>query len=490
MDILQELQRSGLQISPITSNAIDKLGLGDITFKSAILKYPDSLQLNFLVNSSHGKGEEKHFSNNGDYLSFSGGYKVTIQFINFGNIAPSNLLSLALSQQIIYIKEIFDKADIKVSCDCGAWYWQGTSELLDRNPPEANYEGFTGQPGKGIWDILHNTKNRICKHIYHVLEELNYYIPKILKNINKGTSLSSSTIQNTTLQAPQKSAGIPKKSSQGIEKTSTINAEKAKSIIEKNIEEEQSTAENLDLPNMDISKVNAKSHKGESDAISGTEKTEPPIEEITLRKKQDENKDQNRELPEIFHESLLKKLKELEEFKSSAIIEPNGKIHYIEEFKHDEIFTKLLFPIKSNNHIIDEALSKGYIRISTFQKYNMKDASSSIDVSFFTPESKSSLIDFILKLNSKFLLNNLYFNSDKIELENGFIDEKDFKRKINKIEIIEKNMLREIKIKSPKDFKLWKEWYKSDAYLYITFENFKKQKLKNFGQILKEILNI
>ena len=153
MNLLQELLRSQANISPITKKAINNYGLGKISFKSAQLKYPDSLIINFTVESSKGKGNETHFSGNGDELLFSGGYRVTIQFINFGSIVPPNLLSLPLSQQIISFKEIFDKANIKVTCDCGAHYWQGTSELLDRNPPDANYSGFTGQFGKGIWDV-------------------------------------------------------------------------------------------------------------------------------------------------------------------------------------------------------------------------------------------------------------------------------------------------------------------------------------------------
>jgi hypothetical protein len=342
MDILQELQRSGLNISPITSNAISNKGLGGITFKSATLKYPDLLQIDCLVESSDGNGNEKHFSNNGDSLVFSGGYRVSIQFVNFGSIAPPNLLSLPLSQQIIYIKNIFDKADVKVDCDCGAFYWQGTHELLDRNPPEAAKNQFTGQQGRGIWDLRHNTKNRICKHIYHVLEEIESYIPKILKSINKGTSISTSTVQQVPVQAPQQPAGTPAQSGRGVEKVSTINSEKAEQTVESDIEEKQSAAESLDLPNLDISKVKAKSHEDESDVISGAEDSEPPIEEITIAKEPGENEktedeELERELPNIIQESADFQIKSALDFQVWKKWKSSEAYLYIsfDEFKND-----------------------------------------------------------------------------------------------------------------------------------------------------------
>jgi hypothetical protein len=306
MDILQELQRQQLNISPFTQNAIDKNGLGKINFRSAEMKYPDSLTLSFTVASSEGRGHEKHFTGNGQSIGFTGGYRVKIQFVNFGNFAPPNLLSLPLSQQVIYLKDIFDKADIKVSCDCGAWYWQGTSELLDRNPPEANYTGFTGQYGKGIWDTIHNTKNRICKHIHTVLENLESFIPKILKSINKGSS-ADSTNQQTVLVEPSQPAGTPETPRQGIEKTTTLNSEKAEDL-----ENTTSKADDLNEPKADITKVKAKSHEKESDAISGPEKVEPPIEEITMEKEEtpkenEEKDDMKKDLPEI-RENKLKEI--------------------------------------------------------------------------------------------------------------------------------------------------------------------------------------
>jgi hypothetical protein len=506
MDILQELQRSGLQISPVTDRAINKYGLGDITFKNAQLKYPDSLEIHFQVESSQGKGNETHFSNNGNPLAFASGYKVTIQFINFGSFAPPNLLSLPLSQQIIYIKEIFDKADIKVSCDCGAWYWQGTSELLDRNPPDSNYEGFHGQHGKGIWDTIHNTKNRICKHIYTVLENIDNYIPKILKNINKSSSISTSTTQNTNLQTPINPAGTPQTTGPGIEKTSTINAKT-------NTEEVKSDAERLDLPNMNISNVGAKSHQDESDVISGAEKTEPPIEEITLKKDQKEDEDLNKELPTNIKESILR---EIERQKCSALIKPNGTVYKINFAEHIETIEKLFnLPnyekLKKKDWIkklvelgivdkkifeedlpdIDEliyhiAFIRGYIRISTHEEYG----SIAVDFYYLTPDSKRALIDFLEDLESILFLNHLYINEHHVNITDRFIDMKELKQRLNSYELRLEPLkeIEEIKVNSPKDFELWKEWKRSEAYLYVTFENFKKskKKIKSFKQILKE----
>jgi hypothetical protein len=361
MDILKELQKSGLNISPVTSNAINKHGLGDISFKSASIKYPDSLTMNFLVESSHGKGNETHFSGNGDELAFSSGYKVIIQFINFGKYAPTNFLSLPLSQQIIYIKDIFDKADIKVSCDCGAFYWQGTSELLDRRPPDANYTGFTGQFGKGIWDTIHNTKNRICKHIYHVLENLESYIPRIIKDLNKGTSVSGSTAQNTILVAPQKPAGIPKKPEETTKTDiiSTINSEKAENTVKKDIDEVQSTSDQLDLPTMDTTKVKAQSHEDESDVISGAEKSEPPIEDITL-KKDAKNEDLDDDLPTMRETKLQElEIKSPEDYELSKEYYESDAYLVItfEQFKN---YKKKVKTKKLKNDLLQEKLIPTY----------------------------------------------------------------------------------------------------------------------------------
>jgi hypothetical protein len=190
--------RSNFNISPITKRAIDSKGLGVINFRDAILNYPNSLKIRFTVRSSDGKGEEQHTSSNGDPISRVGGYKTTVECTNFGSIAPPNFLNLPLSQQINYIKEIFDKSDLKFDCTCPAFYWQGNSELLDNKPPDANLFGFTGTAGTGEWDKRHNTKNRICKHIYHVLENLDSYVPKIIKKLNSGT-----TIDTVPRQQPQ-----------------------------------------------------------------------------------------------------------------------------------------------------------------------------------------------------------------------------------------------------------------------------------------------
>jgi soluble lytic murein transglycosylase len=267
------------------------------------MKYPDSLEINFTVESSQGRGNEIHTSNNGDFLAFRGGYRVGIQFINFGSFAPPNFLSLPLSQQVTYLKEIFDKADIKVKCDCPAHYFQGNWELLDRNPPDASKEQFSGQFGKGIWDAIHNTKNRICKHTYHVLEELDQYIPKIIKSLNKSTSMQ------IPVQPPSQPAGQPATPGPGVPKTTTVNSEK----IDVEKDEKESSAEALNLPTMDTTDVKAKSHEDESDAVSGEEDAEPPIEEIPVAKKPEEEEDLEEELPESKLEEKLLSFTEIME---------------------------------------------------------------------------------------------------------------------------------------------------------------------------------
>lgn len=326
MNILQEETRSQFNISPITQNAIDKKGLGRILFRKAILKYPDNLTLNFTVSSSEGKGNESHVTNNGSDIGLYGGYRITIQCNNIANIIPPNLLSLPLSQQISYIKEIFDKADLKFNCTCSAFYWQGNSELLDRKPPEANVNGFSGQYGTGEWDSRHNTKNRVCKHIHHVLENMDSFIPKILKDINKNSSSSTSSIQSNTLQAPQQPAGTPTPEIKSDIKPANIKAETN--------EETTSSSEQLDLPKLDTSNVKAKSHEKEDDTISGNEQSEPPIEEPTLAKKTKE-KDLEEELPEPLEESsnLL--------YETIYYSSHPQEIELLEESKKKEILKKL-----------------------------------------------------------------------------------------------------------------------------------------------------
>jgi hypothetical protein len=284
---LLEYTLDQLSTSGITNKSIQKDGLGKVRFIKAILNYPNSLHLLFEVDSSHDNNQ--HFSLNGQLMAgLSNGYAVQLHFVNISNIMPPNFTSLPYTQQSQILQLVFDQADVKVSCDCGAFYWQGMHE--EDSKKDTSYYSFSGQPGTGAWQDKHVASGlptqgqQECKHIYSVAEQLNSEIPNILKYLGSGatTSTSASTEQTDELQVQEQPAGLPEEPKQGVPKETTINAPKAAQTVSADIEAVKSNNEIQNAPTLNTSEVEAKSDVAETEAQEGTEPAEPPIEKPTV----------------------------------------------------------------------------------------------------------------------------------------------------------------------------------------------------------------
>lgn len=176
-NILREIKKDKFNISSITRNALENRDKNQIILRTA--KLEKDLLLTFNVNASNGIATT--FSPSGVKMRTGSYYAVNILFEDIEKYLPPDILSLAYSQQITFFQEAINQTEVKVSCNCGAWYYQGMSEEMKK---EANFKGFKGTPGTGYWASLHNTKNAVCKHIYAVIQDMNNQIPKIIKKLN------------------------------------------------------------------------------------------------------------------------------------------------------------------------------------------------------------------------------------------------------------------------------------------------------------------
>ena len=305
--LLHEYKINDLLVSDITKNATHKFGVGQVSFHDVRLNYPNNILISYEVLSSSEKGPS-HFSHNGQLLAGkSNGYEVELNFINIANIMPQNFTSLPYSQQQQILRDVFKKADVEVSCDCGAWYWQGMEQDGDKSG--LSYYSFTGHPGKDIWKNRHagaggDHGKGICKHINEAIQHLDAVIPNILKKIGSGTSTAQSTVQADNLEAPEQPAGTPVEAKSEV-KQGSIKSLKAEPTVEQDIDEINSTSDQLDLPKMNTSEVKSKEVEAETEAAEGPEDAEPPIEEPTLAK----DKTNEEESEEILNKEPLDKEK-------------------------------------------------------------------------------------------------------------------------------------------------------------------------------------
>jgi hypothetical protein len=127
----------------------------------------------------------------------------------------------------------------------------------------------------------------ICKHIWAVIQELDQDIPDILKSLGASSSAAVGTVQSAEpeedieAQAAEQPAGIPLAPRQGVAKTNTINSEKAADTVSADIEEIKSNAETQDEPTLDTTETTTKATQGDTEAESGPNDAEPPIEKPT-----------------------------------------------------------------------------------------------------------------------------------------------------------------------------------------------------------------
>jgi hypothetical protein len=297
---LLEYTLDQLSTSGLTNKSIQSHGVGKATFIKAILNLGQSLHILYEVESSHNNNQ--HFSLNGQLMAgLQNGYAVQLHFININNIMPPNFTSLPYAQQSQILQQVFDNADVKVSCDCGSFYWQGLEEQDDKK--DVSFYGFAGQPGTGKWQDKHIASGlpqqglQICKHIWSVSEQLTQDIPAILKYLGSGatTSQATSTEQTEQLEIQEQPAGLPEQPKQGVPKETTINSEKAETTVSADIETIKSNNEIQNAPTLNTSEVEAKSDEAETEAQEGTDPAEPPIEKPTIPEELADKKEADKE---------------------------------------------------------------------------------------------------------------------------------------------------------------------------------------------------
>jgi hypothetical protein len=283
MNVLFETAIKDMHTSGITNKSIQKDGTGRVQLIKAVLNGNQSLSLLYEVESSH--DDNKHFSVNGQLMAgLQHGYAVQLQFDNVSNIVPNDFATLPYSTQEQIIKQVFDKADVRVQCDCGSFYWQGMHQEDDKH--NTSYLPFTGTPGKDIWLGRHNASGnapgeQLCKHLWAVKESIDNDVPTIIKQIGGGGQSSMATQAeqpDEPLEQQEQPAGLPQEAKQGTPRETTINSEKAATTVSADIDEVQSAAERQEEPTMDTSDVEAKVVDGDSTAEKGPEQAEPPVE--------------------------------------------------------------------------------------------------------------------------------------------------------------------------------------------------------------------
>lgn len=164
---LLETKLDDFNISDITKKAIDKNGLGAVTFINAKVNQNNrTIELLFEVDSS--VGDPKHVDMKGkvnDKLKH--GYS---SVVNFVDVTDEMFKGLSEGDEETFIDVLTD-CDAKVHCDDPSFYWQGAHEE-DSKKKNTRF-GFQGTKGSGMWTLMHKDAGgkegeRLCKHLYAV----------------------------------------------------------------------------------------------------------------------------------------------------------------------------------------------------------------------------------------------------------------------------------------------------------------------------------
>jgi len=181
---LREYTLNQMSISGITMGAMNKYGLGGAFLVSAS---ENGKQLDLVIGVQSSKNENKHVDLKGNPQPFlKREYVVRLSFLNIDKILPKDWKTQGLQKGQQYMSQIFKNCDVKVSCDCPAFYWQGMHEGDDYK--KTSYFDFIGTHGKGTWQARHaNAGGKIgqqmCKHIWNAASNLKNFIPEILQKL-------------------------------------------------------------------------------------------------------------------------------------------------------------------------------------------------------------------------------------------------------------------------------------------------------------------
>ena len=219
---LREYRLNQLGISTITDKAIEKFGTGDVAVISA--RMTGNLDIVFEVQSS--TDDNKHVDLKGNFEPFlQKGYAVTLSFLNVNRILPKDWQTKNQTALKQMFKNIFDKCDVKIHCDCPAFYWQGMQEEDDKK--HVSYFDFSGQRGKGIWSGRHMSSGGIsqgqqmCKHIWAV--EFKLLRGELTVDILNKLGINATNVNTAPIQQPPKSKVLSKKNAAEINQQQQVN---------------------------------------------------------------------------------------------------------------------------------------------------------------------------------------------------------------------------------------------------------------------------
>lgn len=164
---LREYTLSQMSISGITQKAMDKDGLG-AEFLASATTDGKKLDLIYGVQSSH--DDNRHVDFRGNPQPFlKREYSVRVTFTGIDKVVPADWNKQGIQKAKQYISQIVRNCDVKVHCDCPAFYWQGMHE--DDAVKNTSYFNFMGTKGRGIWSARHQDAGvkkgqQMCKHIW------------------------------------------------------------------------------------------------------------------------------------------------------------------------------------------------------------------------------------------------------------------------------------------------------------------------------------
>jgi hypothetical protein len=280
--LLKDLDPGG--VSGITQRAFDKRqseGSTGVNLASAHLQFPDLLELGFEVESSFGDTGQMTVS--GQRIGgYDPHYMCYLQFSGLDRVMGNDFLSLPRNAQKRVLLKVFDDCDVKVNCNCPAWYFQGHAE--DMAKKGGAIVSFRGTKGQGIWRRRHQASGgltdprvRVCKHLYQVAEEISSWIPEIINTLKgQGAPTVSESISPQIPEAKPKNAREPKVEPKASEPQETET--KADAVAAATKPQEQSSSEELTKEFEQISTEDDVKPEDAIEAISD-EAPEKPLDE-------------------------------------------------------------------------------------------------------------------------------------------------------------------------------------------------------------------
>ncbi len=176
-------------------------GIDDFKLKSLSISKVDML-LTFTASPTHVIGHSvDNFSVDGKVVRQKG-YSTQLDFLEPENFLGSSQTfnSFSEKERSQLLSDFIHTGMAKVHCTCGAYNMQGAFEAMSSH--DSDIYKYQGPKGTGIWKARHSkglTEGdiMICKHLASIIEQIDNYIPDILK------ALSTKNWVGTATQQPQ-----------------------------------------------------------------------------------------------------------------------------------------------------------------------------------------------------------------------------------------------------------------------------------------------